>query len=248
MSASTHYDEQGFLAPVDILTAGEVAHARAMFDKIEQQLGTDTAQLGLVQRHLDNADIWSLASHPNVVQAAADALGDDVVLVATHFFCKYPSKSKGEKFVAWHQDVTYWGFEPPIAATIWLAIDDADVQNGAMRVIAGSHKVGLIEHGKSQREGNLLSVNQAVPDNFVDESKAVDIILKAGQASVHDGLLIHGSNPNLSDRRRCGLTIRFTTPEIRFTHDPNTKTMWAPMLMRGQDRFGRLKMQPHPTF
>lgn len=238
------FAEQGYLIPVDILTPDEVVRARAMFDRIEAELGKEKAQLGVIQKHLDDVDVWNLATHPRVLDAVAMASGPDVVLVATHFFVKYPDT--GEKYVAWHQDVTYWGFEPPKAVTVWLAIDDADIENGCMRVIAGSHKRGQLPHGKSTRPGNLLSVNQEIPHEMVDESAARDFPLRAGQASLHDGLAIHGSNPNRSGRRRCGMTIRFTTPEVRFRHEENLRTFWAPMLVRGEDRFGYQKMQPFP--
>ena len=119
--------------------------------------------------------------------------------------------------MAWHQDVTYWGLEPPRAITAWIAIDDADVENGCMSVIPGSHRLGVLEHGKSGRTGNLLSINQEVPEDLVDEVRAVSMPLRAGQMSLHDGMLLHGSHPNRSSRRRCGLAVRFTTPDVRQT-------------------------------
>ena len=142
-------------------------------------------------------------------------LGPDILLLASNFFCKYPAEERGERFVAWHQDVTYWGLEPPRAITAWIAIDDADVENGCMSVIPGSHRLGILEHAKSARAGNLLSINQEVPDGLVDEARAVSMPLRAGQMSLHDGMLLHGSHPNRSTRRRCGLAVRFTTPDVR---------------------------------
>lgn len=240
------YQQNGYIIPIDILTPAEVEHFRAVFDRIETEMGKEKAQLGVLQRHLTDPEIWALASHPKVLDAVQTALGADIVLVATHFFVKYPMVQ--ERFVAWHQDVTYWGFQPPIAATVWLAIDDADVENGCMRVIPGSHKLGQLPHGKSTRPGNLLSVNQEVPLELIDESTAIDFPLRAGQASVHDGLLVHGSNPNHSTRRRCGMTIRFTTPEITLVSSDNTKPLWVPMLMRGTDRHHKMNMQPWPQW
>ena len=79
------------------------------------------------------------------------------------FFCKYPSASRGDKFVAWHQDLTYWGLEPPQAVTAWLAIDDVDIDNGCMRVVPGSHRQGILTHETSAMAGNLLSINQEIP-------------------------------------------------------------------------------------
>ena len=109
---------------------------------------------------------------------------------------------RSEKFVAWHQDVTYWGLEPAYAITAWYAVDDADAGNGCMRVIPGTHRTGIREHGKSDMKGNLLSINQEVPVTEDEGDSAVDLPVPAGEISLHHGVLIHGSNPNRSDRRR----------------------------------------------
>jgi ectoine hydroxylase-related dioxygenase (phytanoyl-CoA dioxygenase family) len=111
-----------------------------------------------------------------------------------------------------------------------------------MRIIRGSHRLGTLPHGRSARAGNLLSQNQEVPAELLDEALAVDCPVLAGQASLHDGLAVHGSNPNRSDRRRCGMTIRFATPAVRL----EKQAFWAPMLLRGEDRHHRLTLQPLP--
>ena len=152
----------------------------------------------ILDRHFDVEFVWRLATHRRVLDAVEAVLGPDILLLASNFFCKYPAEERGERFVAWHQDVTYWGLEPPRAITAWIAIDDADVENGCMSVIPGSHRLGILEHGKSAREGNLLSINQEVPDGLVDEARAVSMPLRAGQMSLHDGMLLHGSHPNRS--------------------------------------------------
>ncbi len=172
-----------------------------------------------------------------MLDAVEAVLGPDIVLLASNFFCKYPAEERGERFVAWHQDVTYWGLEPPRAITAWIAIDDADVENGCMSVIPGSHRLGILEHAKSARAGNLLSINQEVPDGLVDEARAVSMPLRAGQMSLHDGMLLHGSHPNRSTRRRCGLAVRFTTPDVRQMSPNSLRGYYRPVLVRGVDRY-----------
>ena len=157
------------------------------------------------------------------------------MLLSTHFFCKYPEPDN-EKFVAWHQDITYWGLEPPEAHTAWIAVDDADLANGCMEVIPGSQREGIATHGTSESGQNLLSINQEIPDELVDQSKAVPIELKAGQASIHEGQLFHASRPNRSDRRRCGLTVRFIPPQARQAKTNSLGHKWRPILVKGEDR------------
>ena len=242
------YSREGFLSPIDVLDADEVARYRAEFDALEGELGRDVCSIGLMGRHRDIRFIWELATHPKVLDAPDAVLGPDIVLLSTHIFCKYPAEGPRRPFVAWHQDVTYWGLEPAQAYTGWLALDDADVENGAMRVLPGTHQLGQLEHGKAGEPDNLLSINQAIDPHRLDVNSAVDIELRAGQMSLHDGLLVHGSNPNLSNRRRCGVTLRYTTPNVRIVEEPGRRHQWPPSLVRGKDRYGTIDLLPAPEF
>jgi non-heme Fe2+,alpha-ketoglutarate-dependent halogenase len=244
-TAQAAFERDGFLRRVPVLTGSDPDRVRAAFDALEAAEGQERSQIGLIDRHFDQRFVWSLATHPTILDAVEAVIGPDVILLATHFFCKYPSGGAGERFVAWHQDVTYWGLEPPSAVTAWYAVDDADVENGCMRVIPGTHR-GIREHGKAEREGNLLSINQEVPVTPEEEASAVDLCLRAGEASLHHGMLIHGSNPNRSGRRRCGLTIRFVPPHVRQTEINSQGRRWQGVLVRGEDRFGHFGRREAP--
>ena len=238
------YERDGVLPRIDVYTKDEIDGFRACFDEIEAREGKEVCQIGIHGRHMDEKFIWELATNPRVLDVMVELMGPDVMLLSTHFFCKYPEKDP-KSFVAWHQDVTYWGLEPPIAHTAWIAIDESDVENGCMRVIPGTHRAGIAPHAKSETAGNLLSIDQEIPNEHVDESSAIDLILDAGQMSVHDGHLFHASMPNRSDRRRCGLTVRFIPPQVKQTKVNSLKSNWFPILVRGEDRyrnFGQTKM------
>lgn len=227
------YQEQGFFAPLRIAPDEEANRHRALFDALEQRVGREKAQIGLVDYHFTEPFIQELATHPVILDAVEAVLGPNLLLLATHFFCKYGQE---EKFVAWHQDVTYWGLEPPTALTVWYAVDDSDRENGCMRVLPGTHKTGIREHGKAEAQGNLLSVNQEVPVTGEEAASAADLILKAGEASLHDGALIHGSLPNRSHRRRCGLTLRYVPTSVRPVQLHAIGKRWKTVLVRGEDK------------
>ena len=133
--------------------------------------------------------------------------------------------------------MTYWGLEPPVTLTAWYAVDDADAKNGCMRVLPGTHRAGIRTHGTAGRAGNLLSINQEAPVTADEEAGAVDLPLRAGQFSLHDGCLVHGSLPNRSTRRRCGLTLRYVPTSVRQGVDNSHGKRWRPVLVRGEDRF-----------
>jgi ectoine hydroxylase-related dioxygenase (phytanoyl-CoA dioxygenase family) len=230
------YEKDGILPRVDVFSKSEIDGFREQFDELEAREGKEKCQIGLQTRHMDEPFIWELSTDERVLDVMQAVMGEDVMLLATHVFCKYPEKD-AKSFVAWHQDITYWGLEPPEAHTAWIAIDDSDVENGCMRVIPGSHRSGIAPHAKSETPGNLLSINQEISDEYVNDSSALDLILDAGQMSVHDGKLFHASMPNGSDRRRCGLTVRFIPTCARQAELNSVKAEWFPIVVRGEDRY-----------
>ena len=239
------YARDGVLPRVDVYSKSEIEGFRAQFNALEAREGKENCAVGLQARHMDERFIWELSTDKRVLDVMQAVMGDDVMLLSTHFFCKYPEQDP-TSFVAWHQDITYWGLEPSEAHTAWIAIDDSDVENGCMRVIPGSHTRGIAPHAKSEKSGNLLSINQEIPDEHVDDSNAVDIILDAGQMSVHEGQLLHASMPNRSDRRRCGLTVRFIPPRVRQAELNSVKAKWFPIVVRGADTCGNFETTEAP--
>ena len=168
--------------------------------------------------HLRYGRVYDILTHPRIVAYVRDILGENVVAWGSHFFCKMPHDGKA---VAWHQDASYWPLTPSKAVTVWLAIDDADVENACMRFIAGSHHYGhMTFRPSSPGEHNVL--DQTI-ENSEQYGTPVDDILKAGEASIHSDLLLHGSEANNSDRRRCGLTLRYAAADVRAHMDWNKK-------------------------
>jgi non-haem Fe2+, alpha-ketoglutarate-dependent halogenase len=243
LTLSETFERDGYLTGIRIASPEEIDRIRGQFDALEACEGRERSQIGLVDRHFDQPFIWEIAIRPAILDVVEAVVGPDILLLATHFFCKY---GQTEKHVDWHQDVTYWGLEPPFAVTAWVAVDDSDVENGCMRVIPGSHREGIREHGKSERTGNLLSINQAVPVTDEEESRAVNLELRAGEMSLHHGALIHGSLPNRSERRRCGLTLRYVPPTVRPVSLNSIGKSWNAVLVRGEDRykhFGEMELK-----
>ena len=104
------------------------------------------------------------------------------------------------------QEASYWPLTPSKTVTVWLAIDDADEENGAMEIIPRSHLHGQLPFEESTIEENNV-LRQTVRDAMVYGDAPVSFAMRAGQMSLHSDLLLHGSAPNPSNRRRCGLTM-----------------------------------------
>jgi len=243
------YERDGFVNAIDIFSREEIDTYRAAFNRVESHEGLERAQIALQAWHFKEEFVWKLATDVRILNIMAEIMGEDILLLSTHFFCKYPEPDGPEhasKFVAWHQDATYWGLDPSIAHTAWIAIDESDVENGCMQVIPGSHTSGITQHDVSSREGNLLSINQEIPSDQIDESRAVNLELHPGQISIHDGRLFHASQPNRSTRRRCGLTARYIPPHVKQAKLNSVGKKWAPIVVRGKDRHGNFEVTTAP--
>ena len=216
-----HYNEFGFVRPVPIYTPSEIAEIRTYFDKLlASVIASGGDSYSISSAHLKYGKVWDILTNAKIVAAVRDILGEDVVGWGSHFFCKMPGDGK--------------------AVTVWLAIDDADVENACMRFIAGSHHHGHMTFRPSNPdEHNVL--NQTI-DNPEQYGQPVDDCLKAGEASLHSDLLLHGSEANTSTRRRCGLTIRYAAAEVTAHMGWNQKGV----LVSGADKDGKWANRPRP--
>ncbi len=174
---------------------------------------------------------------------AVQLLGESSELDYDQFLAKRPNKP--DAIFTWHQDLGYWPTGTPgstLTATCSLALDDADEENGCLKVIPGSQRRGLQPHeplfGNNREGSHILSV--AVTD---DESTTL-LPLKRGDITVHDELIIHGSGGNRSpDRWRRTYITAFRSREcvayersIGFTHSHNDKVTWQTHLGSMQDQ------------
>jgi non-heme Fe2+,alpha-ketoglutarate-dependent halogenase len=233
------FNADGYIRGVRIYSDDEIAAIRRYFDDLLAKVvaaGGDSYSIS--SAHLKYGRVWDILTNRKIVACVKDLLGENVVGWGSHFFCKMP---KDGKQVAWHQDASYWPLSPSKAATCWLAIDDADVENACMRFVAGSHHHGAMTFRPSDpNEHNVL--NQTI-ENVEQYGRFVDDILKAGEASFHSDLLLHGSEANMSPRRRCGLTLRYAAADVRAHLDWNQKGVWV----SGQDASGHWSNRPRPA-
>ena len=192
------------------------------------------------------AQAWlDYARHPGILDLVSQLIGPDIVLWGSQVFCKPPLTGKA---IPWHQDGQYWPIRPIATCSVWMALDDATPENGCMRYIPGSHAGGSIYRHRTNASKDVVLDQEVEPSQF-DAGTARDDVLGAGQFSLHDVYLIHGSNANRSPRRRAGFVIRYMPATSVFeraigdnhkqsgvTFSMSRRPIW---LLRGQDRSGR---------
>ena len=231
------FNRNGFVRPLDVFPATEVARNRDYFDALLAQRPQNGAYaINCYQARCEG--LWDICTAPRILDYVEDLIGPNIVCWASHFFCKLPHDPL---LVPWHQDAPYWKLSPARTVTAWLAIDDADAENSAMRFIPGTHRLGKLEIRKSQ---NTVLDLETVNADLLGEP-TFDC-LNAGQISLHADMLVHGSLPNRSPRRRCGLTIRYCPPEVGFSDEKWARSV-EPILCRGRDTSGRWQHHPRPA-
>ncbi len=106
---------------------------------------------------------------------------------------------------AWHLDTPYWSFCSRHALSIWIALEDATLENGAMWFIPGSHRLANFENVPIGQ--NLSSLFKVYPEmTGVDP---VPVPMKAGDCSFHNGLTAHGAGANMTRGRRIAMTCAY---------------------------------------
>jgi ectoine hydroxylase-related dioxygenase (phytanoyl-CoA dioxygenase family) len=181
--------------------------------------------------HKTSKWLYDVCTNPLILDCVEDILGPDFFLWGSHFFAKAPGSAD---IVAWHQDAPYWPLEPNKSVTVWLAFSDSDEENGAMKVIPGTHKSGLINLKTSENSTNVL--RKEMETNPFREEDAVSLMLKAGEFSLHDDAIVHGSGANRSTRWRTGLTIRYSSTDVKC--DLSKWRNFTMYMVRGNDEYG----------
>ena len=107
---------------------------------------------------------------------------------------------------SWHMDVPNWSFHSPNAISIWIALDDATIQNGCMYYLPGSHKVADYKR-KGGFDPNIGTIFSEYPE--LETVEPVPVTLKAGSAAFHNGLMAHAAGPNMTPYPRRAMTCAY---------------------------------------
>ncbi len=232
------YNDDGYIFPLDIFSDNEAQANRDYFDNLmEKAAAAGHNSYSINGWHQSCAGVHDLVTNERILDYVQDLIGEHLICWGTHYFAKMPGDGKQ---VSWHQDASYWPLTPSKTVTVWLAIDDVDVENGGMEVLPGSHLHGQISFERSETEENNV-LNQTVLNPLKYGGAPVLFAMQAGQMSLHTDLLLHGSQPNHSQRRRCGLTMRFVPPDVRAHKGWNRG-----VICRGCDDSGHWQETPRP--
>ena len=226
------YSEQGYVKNLPVFSYNGALELQGLFEELSSRLPSDVDINKTNMWHKASKKFHDLCRTPEILDYVEDILGPNFVQWGGQFFHKEP---KSGSVVPWHQDAQYWPLKPANAVTVWLAVYDTDKENGAMKVVSGSHKKGSNGFKHHTNNASHLVLDQEVSEDQIDKDNIVYMDLKAGEISLHNDALLHGSDPNNSDRRRCGITMRFSPTNVK--GDLNEWPFFETQLARGIDSF-----------
>lgn len=231
------YRQDGLLFPLQALNKEEVSRFRSCHDELDRWLGGNPKAQQKGELHLHYKWVCDLATCPKILDAVEDIIGPNILIHSSTFFAKY---ANDQKFVSWHQDSHYWRLSEPHLVSAWIALTDSTIENGCLCVLPGTHK-RRSHHIEKRHENNVLGKGLTVSETL-DEGTAVDIVLKAGEMSLHHANIIHGSKPNTSTGLRIGFAVRYVSTAVH-----QERPHHAVILARGQDDYHYYNIQEKPT-
>ena len=236
----SHYWRRGYVNNVPALTAAEVAHFRAEFDRVERQgdashggLWVDRAFRPWATKHHPLEDWFiELAVHPRVLDAVESIIGPDILVRNADIFLKNVGS---EEEVDWHVDSAMQAPSVDGLVTAWIGLSESKESMGAMRFAVGTHRgSGLY---KSSDELNLNEAEIAE----IEKGELVYNEMPAGNVSMHHFNLVHRSSFNVTDQRRVGFVVRYMAPNVT----QEAAEAGAGMLARGRDTVNNFALKPN---
>lgn len=216
------FKERGYLVSPYRLPGAVLAEMRSAFDRL-LTLNPDLPSDILLQPHMERPGAqgvkgfkeWvEFARSPEILDVAAQLIGNDLILWGMTVFGK---PARIGKATPWHQDGDVYPVHPLETITAWIALDDANSENGCMQFIPGSHQQRKL-FTRHIDDDESLSVCIACDREYYDESTAENLEIEAGQVSFHDIYMVHRSKANTSNKRRAAVVMRIMPGTSYFDH------------------------------
>lgn len=217
------YRRDGFVLMPDFLSTQELEECRAVTergvaarlerrdelsnaatDDYYQRVFTQVSGLVRVEEHMRD-----LLLGPGVGDVAAALTGvDRMRLWNDQALFKPPWGNP----TAWHLDAPFWSFEDRRALTIWVALDDATVENGCLWYLPGTHRTARFE--AFEIGSNLDGIFDTYPE--WREIESIPAVLPAGGVVWHNGLIAHGAGANMTAAGRRAMTCAYMPDGVTY--------------------------------
>lgn len=246
------WDANGYLVVEDAFDAGELDRLRASLADLESKAlgiesttdrfiftlfggdGGERKVQQIAEPHEFGGDFVTLARDPRILEVVEGVLGPDILLYYSMLMMKPPGAGAP---APWHQDMAFFVHDNARLMAAQVYLDDSNLENGCVRVVPGSHRLGLLNHFDGDRFAGVVQGNTEDYD-----AQEVTVQLKAGSIAFWHCLTLHKSHPNLSPNARRAVVFEYKDPGARLMSGSFAKTevRQAGMMMRGSDPRGEL--------
>ena len=217
------YRRDGYLVPRFRLTGDDLTLLQGLIGQLVED-NPDRLDKAMVSPHIPGGGVQNLkvkggwlpiSTHPRIVDIVSQLIGPDVILWGSTVFYKRAAKGP---MTAWHRDGQAWPIRPLATTTVWIAASPSTRENGCLRVIPGSHAGRQLGRHVYEDRPDMM-VRLSLDPSEVDEDKAVDVELQAGEMVIFDVYTIHGARHNFGTIPRAGYALRFMPATSHFDHD-----------------------------
>lgn len=225
------YRQNGFVVLHDFLTPEELETWRQAVDGAVRQRGKqkmfnkevdedqeetyyDYVFVQRINLWQDSLDVRRLILDPRLGRMASDLAGVEGVRIwHDQALIKQPWANP----TGWHLDNPYWSYSSRKTLSLWVALDDATLQNGCLYFLPGSHKTATYDNaGIGENIGDIFRVYPQWQDIMAAPAE-----MKAGSASFHNGLIAHGAGANMTPGWRRAMTCGFMPDGCTFNGKQN---------------------------
>lgn len=252
------YHRDGVLGPYRLATPEQMAALREpILREVIAPAQRGDPSLDYHDRHLDHPAVCRLCRAPELVERIACLLGPDLMVWRSNFQVKQPladtpADQRRYAEVPWHQDGAYFGLQPLVLVSAWIAITEATADNGCLMVVPGSHATTFAHSHDPER----AAFGRSVPEQAIDPAAVRTLELRPGEFVLFNENTLHASGPNRTPHPRVGFTPRVSVPFVRVTGNPRgagrDRARHAPgeprevAMLRGHDYTGRQRVVPLP--
>ncbi|RYG72647.1 phytanoyl-CoA dioxygenase family protein [bacterium] len=202
--AILHFVEHGYCVVPNLFSLSEIQEIEDFFEEYKrtggatfeggstfEEIDPSQHQVRAMQphRYSQKARRWVL--HPNVAEVLKALLGKPALVAQTMYYFKPP----GAKGQGMHQDNFYLVAQPATCIAAWTAIDAADIENGCLYVVPGSHREEILCPSEKSKE-RWFNYGDSHIGHFPREQKPIPVEVPRGSTLFFGGNLIHGSGPN----------------------------------------------------
>ncbi len=243
MRQADFYRSNGYLQLDGVLTEAEIAELAGLTDEMNASLEKTLpplAERGAYQQvFLQVVNVWrrdprfrKFTLHPRLAGIARRLIGcQKVRLWHDHLMTKMPGRDS--RPTDWHQDTPYWPMNEPGGMSVWIPMQDVELENGCMHFVPESHHWNLHEVIRlDNKEG--VGILERVRDKSPEEVRRVYVPLKKGSVTFHNGLTIHAAGKNLSDKPRRVLSVIYMADGTTYNGNPHPVTDEIPDMAKGR--------------